>query len=169
MSLGTLREPGAGHGDPDDDEGLFSEINITPLTDIFMVMLIIFMVAAAGTLEKAEAEAEEKDKLVEEVVTEKKSGIKVNLPSGSAQDIDPTEESLVVIILPSGEVVVNDTTVAEKDLESIFRRAFAKNQNIQVILRADSGVNHGRVVGVMDRAKRVGITRLGIGTSAGGG
>jgi biopolymer transport protein ExbD len=167
MALGTLHEPGP---DEEHDEGaLFSEINITPLTDIFMVMLIIFMVAAAGTMEKQKEEKEKTEALVEEVVTEKKAGIKVNLPSGSAQDIDPTEESLVVTILPSGEVIVNDTTVDETDLESIFRRAFAKNQNIQVILRADSGVNHGRVVGVMDRAKRVGITRLGIGTAGGGG
>ena len=168
MALGTLPEPGLEHGEHEEG-ALFSEINITPLTDIFMVMLIIFMVAAAGTLEKQQKEKEKTEALVEEVVTEKKSGIKVNLPSGSAQDIDPTEESLVVTILPSGEVIVNDTTVEEKDLESIFRRAFAKNENIQVILRADSGVNHGRVVGVMDRAKRVGITRLGIGTAGGGG
>ncbi|MBL4633616.1 MAG: biopolymer transporter ExbD, partial [Kofleriaceae bacterium] len=46
--------------------------------------------------------------------------------------------------------------------------AFTRDKNTQVVLRADAGVSHGRVVGVMERAKRVGLSRLAIATAGGG-
>jgi biopolymer transport protein ExbD len=71
-------------------------------------------------------------------------------------------------VLTNGEVVVNGTAVADGDLDNIFRTAFAKDKLTQVILKADRGVDHGIVVGVMERAKRVGLSRLAIATKGGG-
>lgn len=160
MAIGKLPD-----ADPEEsEEGIFAEINITPLTDVFLVMLIIFMVAAAAALEKKK---EELERVQEEAVAEKRSGLKVNLPSGATQEIDPAAMSIVVSILPDGQIFVNNEAVGEKELDDIFRRAFARDKNTQVVLKADAGVHHGRVVGVMERAKRVGLTKLAIATSGG--
>lgn len=147
-----------------DEDAIFAEINITPLTDVFLVMLIIFMVTAAAALQQKKQELE---RVQEDVVAEKRSGLKVNLPSGATQEIDPAAMSIVVAIVPSGQIYVNNEEVDEKQLDNIFRTAFARDKNTQVVLKADAGVHHGRVVGVMEKAKRVGLTKLAIATSGG--
>ena len=159
MAIGKLPDPGDEGG-----EAIFAEINITPLTDVFLVMLIIFMVTAATALAQKKQEIE---RMQEQDVNEQRSGLKVNLPSGATQEIDPVAQSMVVSILPSGEIFVNNEPVDEKRLENLFRTAFTRDKNTQVVLKADAGVNHGRVVGVMEKAKRVGLTKLAIATSGG--
>lgn len=161
MALGKLPDADMDEGG---EESIFAEINITPLTDVFLVMLIIFMVVAATALQQQKQELE---RVQEEVVSENRAGLKVNLPSGAAQEIDPAAMSLVVSILPNGQIFVNDEEVNEKQLDNIFRSAFARDKNTQVVLKADAGVHHGRVVGVMEKAKSVGLTKLAIATSGG--
>jgi biopolymer transport protein ExbD len=155
MAIGKLPDGG---GDADegagDDGALFAEINITPLTDIFLVLLIIFMV---GTTVAAQ-------KMKEEVKQEKSSGLKINLPSGQAQEIDPGRKSIVVSVQQTGQVLVNGQPVQEGDLDTVFQRSFQNDPETQVVIRADAGVNHGRVVGIMERARTVGLTRLAIAT-----
>ena len=74
--------PDGSEGDEvEDTGGIFAEINITPLTDVFLVMVIIFMVSALAV--QAEA-AKRVAKVEEKVEAEKRSGLKVNLPSGGA-------------------------------------------------------------------------------------
>ena len=160
MGLGKQPEADLDGG----EESLFAEINITPLTDVFLVLLIIFIVSAAAALQH---EKERRKEAEEEVAEEKRSGLKVNLPSGTAQEVDPTAKSVIVAILPSGQIFVNDTEVNEQELDNIFRSAFARDKNTQVVLKADAGVNHGRVVGVMEKAKRIGLTKLAIATGGG--
>ena len=150
-----------------DDEGgdaIFAEINITPLTDVFLVMLIIFMVTAATALAEKKQEIA---RIQEDQQAEQNSGLKVNLPSGAQKEIDQVGASLVVSILPSGEIFVNNESVTEATLENKFREAFARDQKTQIVLKADAGVNHGRVVNVMEMAKRIGLTKLAIATSGG--
>ena len=164
MALGKL--PDAGDDELDaEDGGLFAEINITPLTDVFLVMLIIFMVVSAAALQR---EKQKLEKVAEEKEEAQRAGLKINLPSGASQEIDPGAVSLVVTIPPAGKIVVNDQEIADDaQLDNIFRSAFARNKDTQVVIKADAGVNHGRVVGVMEKAKRVGLTRLAIATSGG--
>ena len=161
MALGKLPDAG---DELEDDGGIFAEINITPLTDVFLVMLIIFRVVSAAALQR------EKQKLerVSEEQEAARAGLKINLPSGASQEIDPAAVSLVISIPPAGKIVVNDQEIADDaQLDNIFRSAFARNKDTQVVIKADAGVNHGRVVGVMEKAKRVGLTRLAIATSGG--
>jgi biopolymer transport protein ExbD len=146
------------------EDSIFAEINITPLTDVFLVLVIIFMVSASASVAEHE---DRRRKLEEQVAAEKRSGLEVSLPSGAAQEIDPTKASLVVTILVSGELIVNEKKVTDADLDRMFQNAFVRDKTTQVVLKADKGVQHGRVVGVMERAKRIGLTRLAIGTSAG--
>lgn len=143
------------------EESLFAEINITPLTDVFLVLLIIFIVAAAAALKQ---EKDRREQVEQEVAEERRSGLKINLPSGETQEVDPNAKSVIVAILPNGQIFVNDTEVDEKQLDNIFRSAFARDKNTQVVLKADTGVNHGKVVGVMEKAKRIGLTKLAIAT-----
>ena len=159
--------PDGGERDDDDGEGggIFAEINITPLTDVFLVMMIIFMVSALAV----QAEAEKRVAKVEEKQeAEKRSGLKVNLPPGAAQEIDPTKASLVLLIPIEGDVAVDGKIVRDADIDNLFRAAFAKDKATQVVLQADKGVAHGRVVNVMERAKAAGLTRLAIGTGGTG-
>lgn len=146
MALGKLPEDeGSGDG------GIFADINITPLTDIFLVLLIIFMVSSSVMVETASRE-----------------GVKVNLPKGATKDIDPGAKSLVVSILKTGAIMVAGQEVKESDLKSLFVSAVGKDAQTQVIIEADEGVTHGIVVHVMEIAKDAGIVRLAIATRGGG-
>lgn len=164
MAIGKLPDDDAGG---DDGESIFAEINITPLTDVFLVLLIIFMVSALAV--QAEARQEKKKVKVEQeqAEIEKKSGLKVNLPSGAAQEIDTSKASLVLVIPLSGDVSVGGKLMRDDQLDSLFQAAFQRDKTTQVVLKADKGVAHGRVVNIMERAKQAGLTRLAIGTSGG--
>jgi biopolymer transport protein ExbD len=131
------------------EAGLFADINITPLTDIFLVLLIIFMVTTTAI---AEAGAE-------------KGGFKVSLPKAGRGD--PTApQSLAIAILADGRVVVGGEVVDEATLEARLQKAHEANPDQLVLVQADEGVLHGRVVSVMDQARRAGLGRLAIATRA---
>lgn len=155
----ALGDDGGGGG------GIFAEINITPLTDVFLVMVIIFMVSALTV----QAEADQKQQQVEDVQqkldAEKRSGLKINLPQGAAQEIDPTKASVVLLIPINGDIVIDGKAIADADLDKVFQRAFTVDKNTQVVIQADKGVQHGRVVNAMERARAAGLIRLMISTS----
>jgi len=151
-------------GDDAGDDNLFAEINITPLTDVFLVMVVIFMVSALAV----QAEQNQQKKVIEnkekQEQVDKSRGLKINLPSGEAQEIDPSKASLVLEVPLSGNVVVGGKEFPDDKIDDLFRAGFAKDKATQVILKADKGVQHGRVVNLMERAKKAGLTRLAIGT-----
>ena len=157
---------------PDDDaveeggESIFAEINITPLTDVFLVMVIIFMVSALAVQVEARQEKKKITQTQEEIQKKESSGLKVNLPQGQAQEIDPTKLSLVIVIPIQGDVDIGGKRYPDEALENVFRAAFTRDKNTQVVLKADKGVPHGRVVNLMERAKQAGLSRLAIGTGA---
>ena len=166
MALGKLPDS---EGEAEEaGEGIFAEINITPLTDVFLVMLIIFMVSALAVQVEARQEKKKANVQAEQAEIEKKSGLKVNLPSGQAQEIDPSKASLVLVIPITGDINVGGKAIKDSDIDNLMRAAFARDKNTQVVLKADKGVQHGRVVNIMERAKQAGLTRLAIGTSGGG-
>jgi biopolymer transport protein ExbD len=165
MALGKLPDQ-----DADEDAGgesIFAEINITPLTDVFLVLVIIFMVSALAVQVEARQEKKKVAQEQQQSEIEKRSGLKVNLPQGQAQEIDPTKQSLVLTVPLQGEVDVGGKSILDADLDNLFRAAYARDKNTQVVLKADKGVQHGRVVNLMERAKQAGLTRLAIGTSGG--
>ncbi len=166
MAIGKLPDAGDDAG-ADDGESIFAEINITPLTDVFLVMVIIFMVSALAVQVEARQEKKKISQQAEQSEKEKTSGIKINLPQGQAQEIDPSKASLVLMIPIDGDVVVGGKTMRDADLDPLFRAAYARDKATQVVLKADKGVQHGRVVNLMERAKQAGLTRLAIGTSGG--
>jgi biopolymer transport protein ExbD len=166
MAIGKLPDAGGDDGEEGGDS-IFAEINITPLTDVFLVMLIIFMVSALAVQVEARQEKKKITQAAEQSEVEKRSGLRVNLPSGQAQEIDPSKASLVLVIPINGDVNVGGKNVPDGELDNLLRAAFTRDKLTQVIIKADKGVAHGRVVNIMERAKGVGLTRLAIGTSGG--
>ena len=166
MAIGKL--PDEDGGGDDSGEAIFAEINITPLTDVFLVMVIIFMVSALAVQAEARREKHRVKEEQQQAEVEKKSGLKVNLPSGQAQEIELNQQSLVLIIPISGEVSVGGKLWRDDQLDGLFHAAFQQDKKTQVVLKADRGVAHGRVVNIMERAKQAGLTHLAIGTSGGG-
>ncbi len=155
----------ADEGEDSGGDAIFAEINITPLTDVFLVMVIIFMVSALAVQVEARREKKKINEQVTQTEIEKRSGIKVNLPSGQAQEIDPSKASLVLVIPIQGDINVGGHAVKDAELDGLFRTAFARDKSTTVVLKADKGIAHGRVVNIMERAKAAGLTKLAIGTS----
>lgn len=143
MAIGKV--PGSG-GDLE-DEGIFAEINITPLTDIFLVLLIIFMVTSSVM---ADAGA--------------KSGMRVNLPKGAMREVNVAAQDVTIAITQDGKMVVKGQPVDATQLAKIFADAKATNPDTQVVVQADESTHHGKVVGVMELAKTAGLHRLAIAT-----
>src|SRR4051812_13500585 len=154
MAMAIGKQPDSG-GDDDENGGdsIFAEINITPLTDVFLVMVIIFMVSALAVQVERNQEKKKATQEQTQAEQEKRSGIKVNLPSGAAQEIDTSKESLVLVVPINGDVQVGGKSMKDADLDNLFRIAFSKDKGTQVVLKADKGVQHGKVVNLMERAK----------------
>src|SRR5687768_9307534 len=107
MAMGKV--PGSGGEGDEGDEGVFAEINITPLTDIFLVLLIIFMVTSSVIDRAADGGA--------------RSGLKVNLPKGGAADVTVQESDLSVAILADGRLVLAGDVVTEDELRAALEKA----------------------------------------------
>ena len=161
--------PDADEDDGSSGGGIFAEINITPLTDVFLVMVIIFMVSALAVQAEADLKEQEVEDVLEKLDAEKRSGLKINLPQGAAQEIDPSRASVVLLIPINGDVVIDGKTIADADLDKVFHKAFTIDKNTQVVIQADKGVQHGRVVNAMERARAAGLVMLMISTSGSGG
>ena len=149
----AISGPGGG-GDEFDDEGGggFSDINITPLTDIFLVLLIIFMVTSSVIVNSSNGA---------------KAGLKVNLPQGGSADVTAQANDLSVAVLADGRIVLGGDVVSADELKKAFENARATAPDTTVIVQADEGVPHGKVVEVMELAKGAGLGQLAIGVREG--
>jgi biopolymer transport protein ExbD len=128
-----------------DGEGseIVAEINITPLTDIFLVLLIIFMITSSAMIE---------------------SGGKVNLPKAVATQSE--SRGTTVTLTPKHEIFVNQKQVAEVALEKTLQEALSGSADKTVILRGDRDVLLGDTVKVMSIIKRAGASEIAIAAEA---
>ncbi len=154
MAMGA---PGGRGGDDDelDDGAVFAEINITPLTDIFLVLLIIFMVGASMAVDAASGAGK---------ATSEGGGVQVELPRGSARDLAPGSDDVTVSILADGRLLLDGAEQPEGALPAALTAAARQKSGAALILQADEGVPHGRVVAVMEAARAAGFARLAVAT-----
>jgi len=116
-----------------------SEINVTNLVDVTMVLLIIFMITAPLL----------------------RSGIEVELPKSSIQDLKP-HEGVVVTLTRDRLLYVNDEEVSSEAFEVVLLKRYTVSGQKLVLLKADEEIPYGRVIHLMDQIKGVGITNLGL-------
>ena len=127
-------------GGSDPDETVLSEINVTPLVDVMLVLLVIFMVTAP---------------IIQQ-------GVTVDLPKTRAAPLNSAEEPLVVGLATNGNVYLNDNLIGLDDLRVKLAAIERERPGRQVFLRADRRVPYGEVVRVIAAAKQAGVTRLGM-------
>lgn len=141
-----------GGGGFDEEGRVFSEINITPLTDVFLVLLIIFMVGASMAVDAAMGRAETA------------TGVEVELPRGAAREIRPGEITAAVFVLADGRVVLEGEQTSDDVLVDRLAGLLQRTGSKTLVVQADQGASHGRVVRVMEAAKEAGFEHLALAT-----
>jgi biopolymer transport protein TolR len=116
-----------------------AEINVVPLVDVVLVLLIIFMITAPLLYR----------------------GIDINLPRSAANTIKP-DERVIVSVTRDRKIYVEKNEVPVAQLEAAMQRLYDRNPDVTIYLRADEAIPYGLVVSVMDAVKKVGIDRLGM-------
>ena len=122
-----------------EDRRFMSEINVVPLVDVVLVLLVIFMITAPLLYR----------------------GIDINLPQSSTNTIKPTER-VVLTVRDEKNIMVDKQKVALSELQKVLQGMMDGSPNMAVYLRGDKEVAYGVVIQVMDIAKRVGIEKLGM-------
>lgn len=122
------------------DNEAIAEINVVPLVDIILVVLIIFMVTAPMFI---------------------KPTINVNLPKAASGD-QTAPSKLNIAITADGRVNLNGTFVDDNAVSTKAAEEVSKNADVQAIISADKDVPHGRVVGLLDIVKSAGVKKFAI-------
>jgi biopolymer transport protein TolR len=125
-------------------DGSMSQINVTPLVDVMLVLLVIFMVTTPIL----------------------QQGVGVELPRVEADSMAGQEDQLVVAVSREGEVYLNAAELEIEALQTTLAAAVRNRPDQTVYLRADKNVMYGRVVEVMAAVRRAGVVRLGMVTEA---
>lgn len=125
---------------------IMSEINITPFTDVVLVLLIIFMVTTPLIMQ---------------------AGIPIKLPkTQTVQDV--SDAGVTITLTADNKIYFNDVEITKTNLENSLKNRVLNDPGVLVIIKADTFAYHGRVVEILDIAKSVGIKRLAIATEAKG-
>lgn len=128
------------------DDDVLADINVTPLVDIMLVLLIIFMLTNEEVSEKM-----------------KKAQIDIDLPKAASAQQKPAKP-LSIVIGQTGALYLNGTAVAEAALFAQAKRMVQDNPGIEAILSADRRVAHGNVVRVIDGVRLAGIEKVAVNT-----
>jgi len=122
------------------DSGSISQINVTPLVDVMLVLLVIFMVTAPIL----------------------QQGVTISLPKVEAAPFEGGSEQLVVTVSAAGEVFLNEARMELEELSDNLAAVVAAEPKRQVFLRADEDVRYGDVMRVIARLRLAGVARLGM-------
>ncbi|MGR8941241.1 MAG: ExbD/TolR family protein, partial [Gammaproteobacteria bacterium] len=125
---------------PSDDQDPVSDINVTPLVDVMLVLVIILLVTAP-------------------LLTQ---SVKVNLPKTAATTPDVKEQPLQIGIDAQGAITLNKKPLADlAAVETALKDALSRNPDVAVHLYADQAVNYGKVAEVMAAVQHAGIAKMG--------
>ena len=121
-----------------DESEAMAEINIIPLVDVMLVLLIVFMVTAPLSI----------------------SGIKVDLPVSQAKGTSIDEDRIVLSIGKGGEFFLDKTQIPAVSLPDRLKAIYAYRQKKEIYIRADGGVTYSKVIEAMSAAKTAGVQRM---------
>ncbi len=122
-------------------KGPISDINVTPLVDVMLVLLVIFMITAPLML----------------------NGIKMELPK--TKEVNPmnlTTTQVVLSMTKTGEFFIGNDKFLYEELIDVIKKKFANNKTSTLYLRADSMLRYGKVAGLMSYLKKEGITNIAL-------
>jgi biopolymer transport protein TolR len=125
-----------------------AEINVTPMVDVMLVLLIIFMVTAPLLV----------------------AGVPVDLPDSKAGALDQEQKPVQVSLDPSGAIFVDETEVPAEQLSARLQQILASSPEEggpRIFLRADKGLDYGRVMGVMGEINAAGLRKVALVSVAG--
>ncbi|NVL91160.1 MAG: protein TolR [Desulfobacterales bacterium] len=117
-----------------------SDINVTPLVDVMLVLLIIFMITAPMMMQ----------------------GVPVSLPQTTSNPLKTEQEHLIITIDRSQQIYINDYKVALEALQAKLKKIYEGHPDQKAYLRADKGIPYGVVVRVMAEVKNAGVKKLGM-------
>ncbi|MBI5694686.1 MAG: biopolymer transporter ExbD [Nitrospirae bacterium] len=121
---------------------IMADINITPLTDVVMVLLVIFMVTTPLMMQEA---------------------LKIKLPTATTAE-PQVEQTTTVTVTSDGVIYLNKAQVSLEDLKGLLASRMASSPDKTVVIKADKGIMYGLVVNVLDIAKEAGALKLAIAT-----
>jgi len=124
-----------------------AEINVTPMVDVMLVLLVIFMVTAP-------------------LMT---SGVQVDLPKTDAQPIKGDDQPVAISIDGSGKLWIQDTEIAQDDLVPKLRAIMGQKPDTRIFIRADKGIEYGKVMDVMGLLGGAGFDKVALVTEIKGG
>ena len=127
-------------GSAQQDDGEITGINVTPLVDIMLVLLIIFMVTATYIVKEA---------------------IEIDLPRAAAGG-ESTDRTLAILIDKNGGIFLDGVAATEQQVIDKVRGSGKKPEDLQALISADKAAQHGAVVHMMDVLKQQGVTRFAI-------
>jgi biopolymer transport protein TolR len=122
----------------EDDSGAMADINIVPLVDVMLVLLIIFMVTAPLSI----------------------GGINVNLPSSKARSAGIPENRVILSISSKGDYFVEKVAIPSATLDQRMLEIFQNREKKELFIRADKGVIYEKVVNAMSAAKLAGVSKI---------
>ncbi len=122
------------------NKNFMSEINVTPLVDVMLVLLIIFMVTAPMLMQ----------------------GVEVNLPKTTTKNIKTKEEPLMLTVNKEKEIFIEKHRITLDNLEIKIQKIFQNRKDKEILLRADKEVPYGFVIKVIAKVKQAGIDKLGM-------
>lgn len=126
------------------DRRIDANVEIMPLIDVVFLLLIFFMITTSFTQKPEQA-------------------IPINLPSGVAGQDAGDGERMVLVVTPEGEVIFQgDTVVQGETLDEKLENLHQQNPDMDILLRGDSEVSHGRIVKILDTIKAKGFKRANL-------
>jgi biopolymer transport protein ExbD len=148
--------------EPESDEagGYFTEINVTPLTDVFLVLLIIFMVVASASVEaeRSQAENDASERLPDE------RALRVQTPQG-ASDGAIMSKNIVVNVLPDGTIDLDGEIVTVGTIGAKLK-SMDDTYSDQVVIRGDKSAQYELIVNVLSAVRTAGFNRVALATRA---
>ncbi len=122
-----------------DDEDIISDINVTPFVDVTLVLLIIFMVTATYIVAQS---------------------IPIDLPeAGTGEDVVTT---LAIMMTENGDIYVDGVKTDDTGIRNVITKTRKDNAEVRVVIAADKKVEHGRVIGIIDLVRKLGISKFAI-------
>jgi biopolymer transport protein TolR len=140
MALGGAGGKGGGRRRRGSRRGPVSEINVTPLVDVMLVLLIIFMVAAP-------------------MMT---VGVPIDMPETSAKPLNSDTQPITISVNPAGEIFLQETPITLEELVPKLEAIAKTGYNERVLVRGDTNANYGGVIKVMAQISAAGFKNIGL-------